>query len=716
MQNGSNHYTVKANVSLSSDQMIGEIEAIFQQGLAFHKQNDLTNALLHYQRTLELEPRHAGALHFLGVIALIQKDHAKAISYFDQALAICDSKPVYWNNYGAALKETQRYAEAKTAFEKAISLNSGYADAWSNFSQILLLLNEDEKAIEHAINKALVLVPNHPNALSHLAELRYRQKRYRECAETLEKILPVFPNDVAILCRIAENYARAKWYEKAASHFAKALELNPQHAELRHRYATVFGETGATDEAKRQFRQAAMSSGGKSIWRWKHLWYCPVYFDNTQQIDDYWHKLNADLDEAITEDNVYDWRTLVYDGFAPSFHLPHHDKCCREVKEKFTRLFAKSFSSFQRPELKFPHRKSGKIRVGFLVTPGHEGGFLRYTSGILERLNIERFEPVLIYHRDSVRHFESLSRHSHIHHLAFDGHFERSVQTIRETSCDIIYYWKVGADLWNLFLPMCRLAPIQFTSWGTHGTCGVEHVDYSLSYKLAEIDNAQEHYTEKLFLLDEAPAFQPRMTLPRRLSRKELGLSETDPIYYCPHRLSKYHPDFDAYLKGILEADPQGRILILMGEDTPVAEQFQQRMRRHIGPTLGRRLIFIPRQTPKRYNQLLAAATVLLDSHIYSGGITAYDSLAYGVPCVTKAGPLLVQRYPLSSYAAMAVDNAPIASNREEYVQHAVRLGTDNDYYNQLVNQIYERHELVFERESVVGEFERFFEKIITEY
>jgi len=96
--------------------------------------------------------------------------------------------------------------------------------------------------------------------------------------------------------------------------------------------------------------------------------------------------------------------------------------------------------------------------------------------------------------------------------------------------------------------------------------------------------------------------------------------------------------------------------------------------------------------------------------------ITAYDSLSYGVPCVTQAGPLLVQRYPLSSYRAMGIEDAPVATNRDEYVRHAVRLGTDGDYYRHLVNQINERHDLVFERESVTGEFERFFEEIITKH
>jgi len=133
-------------------------------------------------------------------------------------------------------------------------------------------------------------------------------------------------------------------------------------------------------------------------------------------------------------------------------------------------------------------------------------------------------------------------------------------------------------------------------------------------------------------------------------------------------------------------------------------------MRRNIGKTLTKHVIFIPKQPPHRYNQLMAAATMILDSHIYSGGITAYDSLSYGVPSVTKVGELLVQRYPYSSYKAMGIDDAPMATNRDEYVNAAVRVGTDNEYRRHLTEQILERGDLVFERPQVVPQFESFFE------
>ena len=684
---------------------------LYQQALVLHRQNRLDDAKSLYRQVLAIDPNHAGAWHFLGAVALIQNDLAKAREHIEQALVLCDTNPIYHNNHGVVLKTIGCLHEAKTAFEKAVTLHQEYADAWSNFGQILLLLKEEEQSIEHALTRALQIVPNHPDAISHLAELRHRQERHAECAELLVKILPRQPNDAGLLCRIAESHIAAKQYNQAINFLLRVSQLTPNHEEIQHWLGICYGETGEIAKAKPYFRKAATLPKGKTPWRWKHLWYCPVYFDNASLIDEYWQQLYHDLDEAIAENNIYEWQTLVYDGFTSSFHLPHHDKCCREVKEKFTQLFAPSFAQFKRPEPKSPHRR--KIRVGFLVTPGHEGGFYRYTSDIIKRLDPNRFEAYLIYHDMSAKTFQSMTDFKHVTHLTFDWNFEASVAKIKNAECDIIYLWKVGADVWNFFLPMCRLAPIQFTSWGTHGTSGVRHIDYSLSYRLAEIDNAQEHYTESLYLMDEAPAFQPRMQLPHTFSREELGLPTRGAIYYCPHRLSKYHPDYDFYLKGILENDPEGRILLLLGETSPQAEKIKERMRRNIGNTLIKRMIFIPSQPPRRYNQLMAAATTILDSHIYSGGITAYDSMSYGVPSVTKVGPLLVQRYPYSSYRAMGIEDAPTATNRDEYVRAAVRVGTDSEYRRHLSSQILERGDLIFERPNVVSQFESFFENIL---
>ena len=332
--------------------------------------------------------------------------------------------------------------------------------------------------------------------------------------------------------------------------------------------------------------------------------------------------------------------------------------------------------------------------------------------GIMERLNPNRYEVFVFYHQAFGHRFEEMKKqHPHLHHMTYSWQFEQTVQQIRGVGCDVIYYWKVGADLWSTFLPMTYLAPVQCTSWGTHGTSGIPHVDYSLTWDAAEILEAQEHYTETLFRMATPPNYEVYEERPKNVTRSGLGLPKHGAVYFCPHRLSKYHPDFDRYLRDILEADPHGHLLILSGHQSLLTERLKSRMRRQVGDSLFRRMIFLPQQPVDQYYKYLAASTMVLDSPIYAGEWTCNDAFSLGIPCVTQTGPLLVQRYTTARYSDLGIAG-PIAGNRQEYVDHAVRLGTDADYYQEISSQLLGRRHLMVENESVVGEYERFFEEM----
>lgn len=116
-------------------------------------------------------------------------------------------------------------------------------------------------------------------------------------------------------------------------------------------------------------------------------------------------------------------------------------------------------------------------------------------------------------------------------------------------------------------MAMARLAPVQCTSWGTHGTSGVAAVDYYLSsWWMESRDDSvdvHDHYTEQLALLPTFPTHQRRQDRRKPIPCSQFGLPDGVAIYFCPHRLPKYHPDFDRYLQGVLEAEPTGHLAVL---------------------------------------------------------------------------------------------------------------------------------------------------------
>ncbi len=625
---------------------MNDIADLYQQALAKHRNGDVSGAEQEYKAVLNIAPDHAGAWHFLGLVFHLQQRSDLALGHLETSLKLCDSKATFHNNYGVVLKDLHRFVPARSAFQRALELDPEYADAHANLGHVHLLLNAPEDA-EISLRKALALQPQHPDAQRHLAELKFRQGNH-----LVEK----------------EDFAAAN----------------------------------------RMFQEASMMSGGKPSWKFKSLSFCPTVFPDERMIARYWERLGEGLEIAQQADLPLDWRTLPTDGFIPSFHLPHHGRCCKDIRRQFAEIFASCFPQ-NRPVLK----RKGRYRIGFHVFHGHEGGFIRGSGGIIERLDRKRFDVVILCPKQAVNHFRSEIHSDDVTYVPLDGPFEAVAQRTRDAACDLIYYRKVGSDPWSYFLPFTRPAPIQCTSYGTHGTSGVSAIDYFLSSSFVEPKNGQDYYTEKLFCLEAMPTFQHCPPPPENVQRSEFNLPSSGPLYFCPHRTSKYHPSFDPLLKEILDRDSSGHFILLTGRDPRGNEVLHERLRRNLGSDLLKRVQFFPALPYDQYLRLLSVSTMILDSPVYAGGLTSFDAFAYGIPEVTLSGPLHIQNFATGIYRRMGLDDLPCRTSAD-YVELALRLGKETEYRLDVHQRILERNHLIFEDVDTVPEHERFFETVLS--
>jgi predicted O-linked N-acetylglucosamine transferase (SPINDLY family) len=466
-------------------------------------------------------------------------------------------------------------------------------------------------------------------------------------------------------------------------------------------------------EANRAFHQAASFPGGQELWRWKSLGFCPTIMYDELSIIRYWQQLDHGLDLALQSNISIDWRRLPFDGFTPSFNLPHHGNNCRSIKEKFAQIFTKGFPQ-DRPKLKNTMRNRTRIRLGFITMAGHHRGFLRVFQSLLQKLNPDKFEIVFISPLSIQNSCKNLICRNDIIWLGLNDRFDDSVAKIRDAQCDLVYHWKIGGCPFDYFLPFAKLAPIQCTSLGTHVTSGIPVVDYYLSSSFLETSESQRYYTERLILLDSYPtAHVPEPT--HSATRQELHLPEKGSLYFCPHRLAKYHPRFDLYLKQILERDQTGYLVLLTGNRPQLAKIFSERIHQNLGEDLFRRVILYPLLSLEQYRKFYSVVTCVLDSPAYAGDLTAHDALEYNVPIVTQQGALLVQRYTSGLYRMMNMDSF-IADSEENYINLAIRLGTDVDYNTTIRQTIAERKEAIFDIKSFIREYEHFFERAINSF
>lgn len=265
------------------------------------------------------------------------------------------------------------------------------------------------------------------------------------------------------------------------------------------------------------------------------------------------------------------------------------------------------------------------------------------------------------------------------------------------------------------FLAFSRLASVQCSSFGHPDTSGIRNIDYFISDDLFEPGNAQEHYSEKLLLLRNCGNlvyyYKPELPNPPK-RRDAFNLPEQTHLYLCLQTLFKFHPEFDAFLASILRSDPLGLLVLVHSKIPRWTELLMARFRQTM-PDVLERIVFLPQQKGTDFVNLLAVSDVMLDTLHFNGYNTSLEAFAVGTPVVTLPTALQRGRHTAGMYRKMGIEDC-IARNREEYVNIAVRLGTQPDVREALRNRILAANSVLYENMQVVREFERLFVNTVT--
>src|SRR5262249_37188522 len=251
-------------------------------------------------------------------------------------------------------------------------------------------------------------------------------------------------------------------------------------------------------------------------------------------------------------------------------------------------------------------------------------------------------------------------------------------QQLAALELDILFYQDIGMEASTYFISFARLARLQCTFFGHPDTTGVPTMDYFISNDLYETAESPAQYSERLALLHDLPTcsyyYRPSLS-GERPRRAALGLPEDATIYVCPQTLFKFHPDFDALLKGILERDTRGRLVLIQAAISAWNEQLLARFRRTM-PEVADRVLFLPAMPHAQFMQLLASSDVMFDPIHFNGANTSLEGLATGTPVVTLPTGLQRGRHTRAMYLKMGITDC-IAASAEHYIDIAVRLGTD---------------------------------------
>ena len=129
---------------------VEEAEVWFQRGLEIEERGgSLAEAAEAYARSLELNPRAAGAWVNLGTLRYRDGDLKEAERLYRRALGVASDYALAHFNLGNVCEETGRLAEALERYEDALRLNPTYADAHYNLALVYERRGEPMRAARH---------------------------------------------------------------------------------------------------------------------------------------------------------------------------------------------------------------------------------------------------------------------------------------------------------------------------------------------------------------------------------------------------------------------------------------------------------------------------------------------------------------------------------------------------------------------------------------
>ena len=276
------------------------LQATFQDAISRHQSGDVESAMRLYQAILKRHPDHAGANHLLGVTLHQRGDRERAIDHLEKALSLCQTKAVYWNNYGAALRAAKRLDEAEIAFIRALALKQDYPDALTNAALSCLDRRSYAEAIQF-LQRAVRLEPGRADAHTHLGDAFRAQGDFKQAETSYRRALQLASNDVRAWIGLANIASARRSHEKAEFAYRRALDLSPENAEIQLALGDSLSAQGRIAEGTTCYHRACQLKPGRELWSLRDLGACPAIFPDRDSLAQYRRELERRLDQAAAE-------------------------------------------------------------------------------------------------------------------------------------------------------------------------------------------------------------------------------------------------------------------------------------------------------------------------------------------------------------------------------------------------------------------------------
>lgn len=208
------------------------------------------------RQALSTTPDSPILLNLLGTAAMAMGRSAEALNVFDRAISLRSDYAEAYSNRGIAFRRLGNLERAAHSFECAIRLKSDFAAALGNYGHTLHLLGRHHASLK-AFDKAVELKPGNADLYHARATVHKDLDQPEAAVQDCNKAIRLRPDFFHAINTLGILRKQAGLLTAAVEHFKHAIETNPEYAEAYSNLGNTLCLLGRFEEAVEHHGKAA---------------------------------------------------------------------------------------------------------------------------------------------------------------------------------------------------------------------------------------------------------------------------------------------------------------------------------------------------------------------------------------------------------------------------------------------------------------------------
>jgi tetratricopeptide (TPR) repeat protein len=233
-------------------------------GQAYHRMGQDEQAVVEYNRAIEIYALDPNAYIGRGDCRVSLGDHDQALADYNEAIRLGPDYSRAYASRGKLLEAMGQDAQAEADYDRAIQLDPSFTYALRLRAALLSRRGQNDRAIAD-IEASTRLRPDDASGFKDRGGVLVRLGQYQRAIDTLNRAIELDPNRAAAYLNRGAAYNGLGQYERAIDDLNKAIALDPKNPGAHTNIGLAYYMIGQYDRAIEDLSEAVRLAPGNAI-------------------------------------------------------------------------------------------------------------------------------------------------------------------------------------------------------------------------------------------------------------------------------------------------------------------------------------------------------------------------------------------------------------------------------------------------------------------